>query len=342
MNADMDYENAENVNPLRFVSPEPFADVENHDDLEFVDARGDSKSDARRKTVLGSTASNLIAREHFQCGMCFKTLTTRQGLKNHLLRTHNDVRSIMCRDCGQTFKSHSNLADHRKHMHDNVKFTCVLCQKSANYRSNLKKHLSKHCSTKEELEALWEEHYSTDKTKQISAARKRKSVDVEQVDVSIVTDASKLDVHPPPRSQRMQLGNFFTRFLSQYHNNMLYPTTPFAKLENMFHTDATGKTVFTPSFMNHECPLCPSLMLPRTRLLEHMDMQHDRNIVAEHFCRICLKSTRNINLHKELHVDMEKASQAVLSVTKNCLEPLMDRPLFDEAAEIEKDRLNVM
>jgi hypothetical protein len=66
-----------------------------------------------------------------------------------------------CKHCGKLFSQKNYLIQHESiHLPrtEQKLYKCPLCDKGCRLRPNLKKHLRKHVTTKEELEKLWDVH----------------------------------------------------------------------------------------------------------------------------------------------------------------------------------------
>lgn len=78
----------------------------------------------------------------FKCDLCPKILANSNQLRVHLNKIHKAEKNIKCELCTMTFASQQLFEIHKK-MHQPKNFNCEHCNYSANYESDLKRHIEK-------------------------------------------------------------------------------------------------------------------------------------------------------------------------------------------------------
>ena len=80
------------------------------------------------------------------CQICYKSFTSKKGLKNHILR-HQDERGFHCDICTFAFKTRRDLSSHKKFVHGRNKFRCVKCLLEFKNKNHGERHISCHTNT---------------------------------------------------------------------------------------------------------------------------------------------------------------------------------------------------
>ena len=97
-----------------------------------------------------------------QCKKCPKLFFSSKDFSNHkevhlqqeeikILPNNDDVKSVepistdrnKCQSCDRTFKTNSKVNEHKKMVHEMIKFNCDTCDKSFSSNGNLKQHKMK-------------------------------------------------------------------------------------------------------------------------------------------------------------------------------------------------------
>jgi len=81
------------------------------------------------------------------CDKCSYATDKLSNLRNHIRNVHDNVRAFSCERCASTFKTKYTLEMHEKAIHDNIKqFLCNYCS----YETLRKRHLQDHIKAKHE------------------------------------------------------------------------------------------------------------------------------------------------------------------------------------------------
>ena len=76
----------------------------------------------------------------YQCETCGQILTTKKGLKDHVLTVHENVREYQCHICGKYSVSLERLRSHKFNAHGDKKYSCQVCGMAFPSKPRLKSH----------------------------------------------------------------------------------------------------------------------------------------------------------------------------------------------------------
>ncbi|WAR06493.1 ZN141-like protein [Mya arenaria] len=82
--------------------------------------------------------------KQFSCRHCVFTTPLREYLASHVRQLHMTSRHYQCETCGQTFRSHGNLAAHTRIHVGNYRFHCDRCPSKFTDQSNFLQHQRRH------------------------------------------------------------------------------------------------------------------------------------------------------------------------------------------------------
>lgn len=109
--------------------------------------------------------SNMMKKDNlFPCEKCPKVFKQTGHLNRHIKGVHDEIKDHKCKQCDYGASTSINLTAHIKIMHSNNQdmFSCELCPKTFNHKSNLKVHIKGvHCRIKDNTCAVCDFSAST-------------------------------------------------------------------------------------------------------------------------------------------------------------------------------------
>jgi len=92
---------------------------------------------------------NTATTSRIECGICGKVLTSKKGLKEHMIR-HEGLKPVKCTLCEWACVSKSEMPPHMAKYHNaEKKFKCPICSKLFAVKLHMKAHLVKHSGARE-------------------------------------------------------------------------------------------------------------------------------------------------------------------------------------------------
>lgn len=101
-----------------------------------------------KQAVIKTRGKNVVKFSEFQCKVCLKYLSRKEGLERHL-SLHYDPVILRCEYCWRTLRSQKSYQDH-KEKHQKCVKKCNKCQKTFNGQFYSESHKCWHRTVKEE------------------------------------------------------------------------------------------------------------------------------------------------------------------------------------------------
>lgn len=95
----------------------------------------------------------------FGCTECGKAFITSSSLREHM-KTHSEEKPYQCQQCGKAFRYPRSLQGHMITHSEEKPYECLQCEKAYRCLISLQRHMKIHSGEKFWIQRLWESLYS--------------------------------------------------------------------------------------------------------------------------------------------------------------------------------------
>ena len=105
--------------------------------------KGTSKYISNRQSFIKLAEDQVLERKVY-CHICKNQFTCISNLNDHLKISHHIIHVHKCTECDQSFSKRKYMINHKRRMHSQTTYTCLVCDKGFKRNYSLKKHISTH------------------------------------------------------------------------------------------------------------------------------------------------------------------------------------------------------
>jgi hypothetical protein len=295
--------------------------IHRKDCIVLVPQQQDSVKEFNSSSGLNILNKSIPQKLQYCCEKCLKAFQTKYSLSNHIHREHLNI-SYDCKDCDKVFKTLASLRQHNLG-HGKSLYQCEKCPKMYGRRSNLLQHIrTKHENLRypcQDCDRVFTSKLGLKNHKTIIHLKKLFKC---KVCFKMCKNLSCLRTHINlkhlNRTFQCEIcskiyqnkDNFIVHYRSK-HLNIVFACRDCEKI----FSSTTGLNLHKASKhlkIMHQCEQCPKTYSHKIGLREHVENIHEKKQHSCQYCKKLFKSLSGLTVHKN-NIHLKK-----LLKCKNC------------------------